>query len=449
MIDLMNSIFEALVESMEKRCIRKLVRRMHSDLDNARLQQRGTKVLRDLHERNFDVIGEILSFVQERPGDSSVARFGSGLIKNKFMYHYELIHHNDRIDRETQRNLKTPIDRMVRNENDPAVQEIAMKEYTCMRNLNGSADIDEARATRVLLQAMRNHPYHSGVQVAACNALCYLHEAIIAEEWPPLTILNAMTRPGQCAYVQMRTCALLRNLLEKQPEEVSMTLPGREYVQPFLLAMKSQYAEGPRTQMQICKALNNLFFENTDNSVGSQIANEGGIERIVGVIIKDAGLPERPRLHKWNDGLPERLRLHKLKDDDILAHLAMFSSVNGTLPLHYAAAWNNAANEKSPRNGQLEVLEHLLSIYPEAATVQDGSGLLPLHAAIEANAPLSVLEALLRVYPAAGEAVCRRHGDEMWNFPPFLMAAASGCDLEPIYMLLRPDPALIIKMAGA
>jgi hypothetical protein len=198
--------------------------------------------------------------------------------------------------------------------------------------------------------------------------------------------------------------------------------------------MKNHYADWPRTQVQICKVLNHLFLENTDNSVGPRIASEGGIEMIVGAIVMDASRPEP-------------LRLHELKDDDILAHLAMYASVNGMLPLHYAAAWHNAVNEESPRNGQVEVVEHLLSVYPEAATVQDGSGMLPLHAAIEANAPLSVLEALLRVHPVAGEAVCRRHGDEMWNFPPVLMAAASDCHLESIFVLLRYVPT-IVKRQG-
>jgi hypothetical protein len=83
-----------------------------------------------------------------------------------------------------------------------------------------------------------------------------------------------------------------------------------------------------------------------------------------------------------------------------------------------------------------------LEEYPEAATIRDGTGRLPLHAAIEANASLSILEALLCATPAAGIAVCRCEDDVMFNFPPALMAAASDCDLESIFVLLRHVPTI-------
>jgi ankyrin repeat protein len=85
----------------------------------------------------------------------------------------------------------------------------------------------------------------------------------------------------------------------------------------------------------------------------------------------------------------------------------MFESVNSMLPLHYAAAWHNTLNEESPRNGQFAVVEYLLQSIPGSRKTGDDSGRLPLHIAIEANAPLTVVEALLRVNPAAGGAVWR------------------------------------------
>ena len=108
------------------------------------------------------------------------------------------------------------------------------------------------------------------------------------------------------------------------------------------------------------------------------------------------------------------------------------------LPLHYVAAWRANSDEGPPTEGQVAMVEHILKAYPvAAATLRDGSGRLPLHAAILGNAPLSVLKALLRVNPAAGETVCRFGGDAMLNFPLALTAAASDCDLESIFVLLR------------
>jgi hypothetical protein len=564
-------------------CIPELLSRMHSDLDNQKLQQRCTRVLSDLNEvlsnlneRNFDLIGEVLSFVQERPEDPSAARFGFCLIKNEFINYYERY---EDIDDDFPTFV---IDTMIRHESDPVVQECAMscmKEYFDLFPAQGR----ESRATHIFLQAMRSHPDNSHVQVAACDVLCSSDEAIITEEWPPVTILQAMNNHPQCANVQEAAFLLLQRMFDFDEDgKVRMVLTGQDYVQPILRAMENHYdnesvqksalwtlremttesstfthiiqgggveltlramrnnyhggldaaviilerlfgssvdsrrkaivsdavplllellrmRNGTRSKT-VCTALNHLFLEDVDNIVSLQIAREHGIQSIVDAIIKSVD--------------PGVEHAYVLADNNMLAHLSMLPSADGMLPLHYAAAWYNDSNEESPREGQAAVVDyllntypeamtirdgngrfplhvaivvnaplslsvrlatfpsvagilplhyavawrndsfdsfrvgqvalvkHLLEEYPEAATVRDAGGRLPLHAAIEANAFLSILEALLRATPAAGEAVCRCKDDVMLNFPPALMAAASDCDLESIFVLLRYVPTI-------
>lgn len=182
-------------------------------------------------------------------------------------------------------------------------------------------------------------------------------------------------------------------------------------------------------------ALNHLFLENDGNAVSLRIASEGGITPIVDVTVMVINDVE-----------------FELKDDGILAHLAMFPSAEGMLPLHYASCWHHFSNAEpqrarkcdfeSQRLGHITVVEHLLKVYPEAATIRDGSGRLPLHAAIEANAPLPVLKALLHVNPAAGQAVSLRRENGTVNFPPALLAAVSNCNLESIFILLCSNPTI-------
>jgi ubiquitin carboxyl-terminal hydrolase L3 len=572
---------------VSKQCIPELLRRMHGDLDDERLQQRYSKVLGSLSWRCFEIIPAMLSFILEHPEDPSAARLGFQLTRDELTDDYYGLEYIDNIS-------SIVVDSMIRHESDPVVQEYAM---SCMREYLDKYDEEEleSHAPRVFLQAMRNHPDDSNVQVAACKALLFSNEVIvIREEWPPVTILQAMTNFAHCANVQISACGLLGIFLDFDDErEVRATLIGQDYVHAILRVMQNHCDNGlvqeaalrvlramkdessnlihiiqgggvdlvvrasrlyncfyngmtildrlfessPHArriaieggaipiliellqstdararsaawgsrQLEICGVLNRLFIENTDNTVCLRIATKGGIEAIVDTIVNDVGRPKP-------------LRRHELKDDDILAHLAMFASVDGMLPLHYVAAWRNASNVGSSRDGQIAVVEHLLKVYPEAATVRDGSarlplhaaieanaplsvsarlsvfpsvggmpplhyaaawrndscrqsqldlvehlleeypeaatirdgtGRLPLHAAIEANAPLSVLEALLRVNPATGEAVFRRKGDVMVNFPPALMAAANDCDLESIFALLRYVPTLTKRQCSS
>jgi hypothetical protein len=563
--------FDEFKEQEEKvtGCIPELVRRMHGDLDNDRLQQRCTKVLEELNRRDYDVIRAIFSFIEEHPEDPSVFRFCFGLVKDGIV-------HNEQFQYVDHDMSSIVMESMIDYVKDPVVQEYAMvfvrkyMENQC--NDNFSSRKPYSWTPRVFLHAMRMYPYHSDLQVAACDALCFFEEYIITEEWPPVTILQAMTNHAHCANVQKSACDLLSILLEFiEGEEEDRTLrPVSDWVQAVLRAMQGHSdneevqgsalsvlramttergslphitqhitqgggvelviratrmiqcsadlcshavivtdrlfktsADARRTAiegdaipvllevlrrddrtwqdyeptslpMRICRALNHLFLEKKDNTVGLRIASEGGIEPIVFAIVKAVD--------------PDVRRRFELKDDDMLARLAMFPSVDGMLPLHYAAAWHNTSSEQSPSDGkvavvehlielypealtiwdksgrlpvhhaaawhntsseespsdgQAAVVEHLIEVYPEAATIWDNTGRLPLHYAIEANATLSVLKALLRVNPATGEALCSGQDDVMLNFPPALIAAASDCDLGSIFVLLRYVPTLM------
>jgi hypothetical protein len=249
-------------------CIPKLLSRMHSDLDNQKLQQRCKKVLSalndvldDVNERNYYVIGEVLSFVQERPEDPSAARFGFCLIKNEFMDYYDEF-------------SSIVIDIMICHESDPVVQEYAMsclKEYFGLFPEQGR----ESRATRIFLQAMRTHPDNSHVQVATCDVLYFSDEAIITEEWPPVTILQAMTNHPQCANVQAATFLVLKRMFDFDEDgKVRTVLTGQDYVQPILRAMEN-HEDNASVQNSALWALQEMT---TESSTFTHIIQGRGVE---------------------------------------------------------------------------------------------------------------------------------------------------------------------------
>ena len=88
-------------------------------------------------------------------------------------------------------------------------------------------------------------------------------------------------------------------------------------------------------------------------------------------------LLELCRNSKWQDAV-WRLNSHpneaKQKDKD------------GSLPLHYAAAYYNAP---------VEVISKLLDAYRDGAQVKDNNGHLPLHWAAYNNASVEVIRKLL------------------------------------------------------
>lgn len=82
----------------------------------------------------------------------------------------------------------------------------------------------------------------------------------------------------------------------------------------------------------------------------------------------------------------------------------------GNLPLHFTA-W---------KKGPLDVEQLLLKVYPEGAAQKNNHGNLPLHYAAHYNAPLEVVEALYNAYP---EGATMKNND---NNTPLDLAIADG-----------------------
>lgn len=91
----------------------------------------------------------------------------------------------------------------------------------------------------------------------------------------------------------------------------------------------------------------------------------------------------------------------------------------GNLPLHFTA-W---------KKGPLEVEKLLLKVYPEGAAQKNNHGNLPLHYAAHYNAPLEVVEALYNAYPAGAN---QKNND---NNTPLDLAIADGASPNVVAML--------------
>ena len=91
----------------------------------------------------------------------------------------------------------------------------------------------------------------------------------------------------------------------------------------------------------------------------------------------------------------------------------------GNLPLHFTA-W---------KKGPLEVEKLLLKIYPEGAAQKNNHGNLPLHYAAHYNAPLEVVEALYNAYPAGAT---QKNND---NNTPLDLAIADGASPNVVSLL--------------
>jgi hypothetical protein len=442
-----------LVDEVESSIGPDLLRRMHSDLDNEKLQERLTDILRDLDKHTKRVHSVIKYFVESHPEDASVARFGFELIRYGDI-EFDCADYYDQI--------YFLVETMICHEKDPGVQEYAMHWMgDILRDGDEVDEIEETDALHACLQAMRNHPDISDVQQEACDILpSFKFQLIIRQEWPPATILQALNNHVHCAGVQVTACHCLCDLLEQGETEIfehgrdyfetilespvgeDFFIAGRDYIEAILQAMRThptnEKVQGAALQVlgrmtdesaslnpiikgggvdlvvqaikivkgtaclwagmilkalfacstdarrnaielgvipillnvmrhskvskhdyviryettisccgAVCATLNELFLENLDRVVSIQIANEGGIKLIVDAIGKYAtplSLPE---------------------DGEILAHLAMFLDDDGKLPLHYAAD----RGKESHKTGRMAVLEHLLKVYPEAATV--------------------------------------------------------------------------------
>ena len=91
----------------------------------------------------------------------------------------------------------------------------------------------------------------------------------------------------------------------------------------------------------------------------------------------------------------------------------------GNLPLHFTA-W---------KKGPLEVERLLLKIYPEGAAQKNNHGNLPLHYAAHYNAPLEVVEALYNAYP---QGATQKNND---NNTPLDLAIADGASPNVVSLL--------------
>jgi hypothetical protein len=98
---------------------------------------------------------------------------------------------------------------------------------------------------------------------------------------------------------------------------------------------------------------------------------------------------------------------------------ASISNNYGNLPLHFTA-W---------KKGPLEVERLLLKIYPEGAAQKNNHGNLPLHYAAHYNAPLEVVEALYNAYP---QGATQKNND---NNTPLDLAIADGASPNVVSLL--------------
>lgn len=112
-------------------------------------------------------------------------------------------------------------DTMVRYENDPTLEEyamIVMMQYTVTfgsssrhrEQESGCASVVSwGRPPFILISRMCNWRLPVG-----CDALYSLFGAIFTEEWPPITVLQAVNNHSHCAKIEKSACNLLARVLE-------------------------------------------------------------------------------------------------------------------------------------------------------------------------------------------------------------------------------------------
>jgi len=106
----------------------------------------------------------------------------------------------------------------------------------------------------------------------------------------------------------------------------------------------------------------------------------------------------------------------------------------GRFPLHMAMAHCHGDETVTL------VLEKILHPYPEAASVEDENGRLPLHIGLLKRADFRLIEGLLEANPASGTTPCRPCGKL-----PVHIAKENNCDLSTLYTLVRGDPAAAVS----
>ena len=126
--------------------------------------------------------------------------------------------------------------------------------------------------------------------VVACDTINPIfHGDMVIEEWPPVTILEAMNNLAHCAKVQVSACNLLRDLAEpvlledKEEDKVEARLllcivSGEEYAQATLQALQN-YSDNEIIQSTALCYLQEIMV--IERSTTSHIIQGGAVEELV------------------------------------------------------------------------------------------------------------------------------------------------------------------------
>ena len=92
----------------------------------------------------------------------------------------------------------------------------------------------------------------------------------------------------------------------------------------------------------------------------------------------------------------------------------------------------------------LEQIRDIHDLDATNTTIYDDSGLIPLHAAIISLAPYGVVECLVRCNYATLSMEVNCDSVEYCGMLPFQLAAAAGCSVDIVNLLLRSDPIGVV-----
>jgi hypothetical protein len=357
-----------------------------------------------------DFIQAVLRAMQNHPDDSELQKSALTFFGNAELYFYSTLASQDCI--------QAVLQAMQNHPDDSEVQKFAL-EYLCLVLIS---EQDEPLQTtlagqdcnQAIMQATQNHPDDSELERSVLDFLMVLENVEGAYSLP-----HIVQAGGVEFLLQNASFPALAELFEINADARRAAIEGDAI--PILLNLLRP-GSNFRDRRLVVRILIVLFFENA-NAMSLRIASEGGIEAIV---------------HFFTSSFADAV------DRTLFEGVAMFPCDDGMLPLHHAAGWPTNSRDSPDAKIRLgEIVDILLEVYPEAVTIWDNFGQLPLHVAIRANGQLSILEAMLHVNPVSGVAVCRCRDDAMANFPPAILAAASDCDLESIFVLLRHDPGIM------
>jgi hypothetical protein len=104
------------------------------------------------------------------------------------------------------------------------------------------------------------------------------------------------------------------------------------------------------------------------------------------------------------------------------------------------------SNDLDANAMQLDLVR--MCVTPESARLRDGSGRLPLHLALQNQAPCPVVACLLEAHPKSGVLPCHHNdghasGVTAPQMHPVHLACHYDCELSVVYQLLRADPDVL------